>query len=60
MTAKVMQHTGGQWLVGIAGLIVVIVGAVLIIEGVRRTFMKFLNLGAAEPRGPAGSWSCSA
>ena len=45
LTARVMQHTGGQWLVGIAGLVVVIVGAVLIIEGVRRTFMKFLNLG---------------
>jgi hypothetical protein len=29
--------------VGIAGLIVVVIGAVLAIEGIRRTFMKYLR-----------------
>lgn len=43
VTAKVMQHPGGQWLVGIAGLIVVIIGAVLAVEGIRRTFMRYLR-----------------
>jgi uncharacterized integral membrane protein len=50
VTAKVMQHSGGQWLVGIAGLIVVIIGAVLVIQGVRRTFMKYLRTGQMSPR----------
>ena len=50
MTAKVMQHPGGQWLVGIAGLIVVIIGAVLVVEGIRRKFMKFLRTGQMSPR----------
>jgi uncharacterized integral membrane protein len=43
ITAKVMQHPGGQWLVGFAGLIVVIIGAVLAVEGIRRKFMKYLR-----------------
>jgi hypothetical protein len=50
VTAKVMQHPGGQWLVGIVGLIVVIIGAVLAIEGIRRTFMKYLRSGQMSPR----------
>jgi len=50
VTAKVMQHTGGQWLVGIAGLIVVITGAVLAVEGIRRTFMKYLRSGEMSQR----------
>jgi hypothetical protein len=43
ITAKVMQHAGGRWLVGIVGLIVVICGLVLITEGIRRKFMKYLQ-----------------
>jgi hypothetical protein len=43
VTAKVMQHAGGRWLVGIAGLIVVICGLVLVSEGIRRKFMKYLQ-----------------
>jgi hypothetical protein len=43
LTARVMQHTGGQWLVGIVGLIVVGVGAVLAVEGIRRKFLKYLR-----------------
>jgi hypothetical protein len=44
LTAKVMHHSGGRWLVGIVGLIIVIVGVALIIEGVRCKFMKHLQL----------------
>jgi hypothetical protein len=43
LTARVMQHPGGQWLVGIVGLIVVGAGAVLAVEGIRRKFLKYLR-----------------
>lgn len=43
MTAKAMHHPAGQWLVGIVGLIVVIVGLVLVAQGIRRTFLKYLR-----------------
>lgn len=42
MTASVMRHPAGQWLVAIVGLIIVVVGAMLIAQGLRRTFMKYL------------------
>ncbi len=42
-TARVMTHPGGRWLVGIAGLIIVVVGVVLVGEGARRKFMKYLQ-----------------
>jgi uncharacterized integral membrane protein len=44
MTATAMQHTGGQWLVGIAGLIIVIIGLALASQGIGRTFMKKLRM----------------
>lgn len=50
LTATVMRHSGGQWLVGIAGLVIVVVGVMLIIEGVRRKFLKYLQLGGVRPR----------
>jgi Domain of Unknown Function (DUF1206) len=43
VTAQAMQHPAGRWLVGIAGLIVVIIGLVLLIEGIRHKFMKNLR-----------------
>jgi hypothetical protein len=43
LTANVMRHTGGQWLVGIAGLIVVIVGVALVAEGSTRRFLRYLT-----------------
>ena len=43
ITAKVMEHAGGRWVIGIAGLIVVICGLVLVMGGLRRTFMKYLR-----------------
>jgi hypothetical protein len=43
VTARVMQHPGGRLLVGIIGLIIVVVGLVLISEGLRRKFMRHLR-----------------
>jgi Domain of Unknown Function (DUF1206) len=50
MTAKVMHHSGGRWLVGIVGLAIVIAGLVLVAEGVRRKFLKYLQLSQLSPR----------
>jgi Domain of Unknown Function (DUF1206) len=49
-TAKAMHHAGGQWLVGIIGLIVVIAGLALVVEGVRRKFIKNLRTSEMRPR----------
>jgi hypothetical protein len=50
ITATVMRHTEGRWLVGIAGLIVVIIGLVLVSQGARRTFTKYLRTSQISPR----------
>jgi hypothetical protein len=50
LTAQVMRHTGGQWLIGIVGAIIVIVGATLVIEGVRCKFMKYLQQSQMSPK----------
>lgn len=44
VTAKVMKHSAGRWLVGIVGLIVVVVGLALVVEGLRKKFVKELQL----------------
>jgi hypothetical protein len=51
LSARVM-HDGaaGRWLVGIAGLVIVIVGAALVIEGLRRKFLKNLKTAQMRPR----------
>ena len=43
ITAKVMHHPGGRWLIGVVGLIIVVIGLMLAGEGLRRTFMKYLR-----------------
>ena len=43
LTATVMHHAGGRWLVGIVGLIIVIAGLALVLEGMRRKFLKYLQ-----------------
>ena len=50
LTAKVMHHSGGRWLVGISGLIIVIVGLALMVEGLRRKFLKYLQTSRMSPR----------
>jgi Domain of Unknown Function (DUF1206) len=49
LTAKVMHHPGGQVLVGIVGAVIVIVGAALMIEGLRRKFLKRLQASRMSP-----------
>jgi type IV secretory pathway VirB2 component (pilin) len=48
-TAKVMSHPGGRWAVGLAGVIVVVIGAVLVLQGVKRKFVKYLRTGEMSP-----------
>ena len=50
LTASVMHHTGGRWLVGIAGLVIVIAGLTLVVEGIRRKFLKYLQLSQLSSR----------
>jgi uncharacterized membrane protein len=50
VTASVMHHAGGRWLVGIVGLIVVIAGLALIAQGIRRRFMRYLETSQMSPR----------
>jgi len=44
VTATVMHYPAGRWLVGLAGLAIVIVGLTLAAEGLTRKFMKNLRL----------------
>jgi Domain of Unknown Function (DUF1206) len=44
VTARVMRHTDGRWLVGLIGVIVVVVGLGIVAQGARRTFEKDLRL----------------
>ena len=69
-TAKIMANTGGRWLIGIVGLVVIGVGVYLVVQGVTRKVLDGLDLHdldhrrAAGPssgsgssaRSPAGSW----
>jgi len=50
MTATVMQHTGGRVVVGLVGLAIVACGIVLVVEGARRKFMKYLKTGQMSAR----------
>jgi len=50
LTARVMQYPAGRWVVGIVGLVIVIAGLVLVMEGFRRKFMKYLQTGQMSPR----------
>ena len=43
ITATAMRHTEGRWLVGLVGLVVVVIGLVLVSQGARRKFMKYLQ-----------------
>jgi Domain of Unknown Function (DUF1206) len=50
VTATVMQHTYGRWLVGIVGVAVVIIGLILVSQGARRKFMKYLRTAQMSAR----------
>jgi hypothetical protein len=44
LTARVMRHSFGRWVVGIAGLVVVLVGVSMVIEGLTKKFQKQLQM----------------
>jgi hypothetical protein len=50
ITATLMQHPGGRVLVGVAGFAVVACGLVLVIEGARKKFMKYLRTATMSAR----------
>jgi hypothetical protein len=50
VTVQTMQHPGGRWLVGFIGVIVVIVGLALVLEGLRHKFMKQLQTSRMSAR----------
>lgn len=49
-TARVMSHPGGRWAVGLLGVIVVIVGLVLVAQGMHRRFQKYLRTAEMSAR----------
>jgi len=44
-TSSVMDNTGGRWLIGLVGLIVIGVGVGLVVYGLKKEFEKHLNTG---------------
>jgi hypothetical protein len=44
LTAKFMKHDYGRWLVGLVGVIVVVIGLGMVVEGLRRKFEKQLRM----------------
>jgi uncharacterized protein DUF1206 len=44
-TSSVMDHSGGRWLIGLVGLVVVGIGVGLVIYGVKKKFEDHLNTG---------------
>jgi Domain of Unknown Function (DUF1206) len=49
-TGQVMRHAGGRIAIGILGAIVVIAGLILVAEGWRRKFLKYLRTGEMSAR----------
>jgi hypothetical protein len=45
LTARFMSHAGGRWFVLALGMIVVGAGLAIVVDGVRKTFLKHLSLG---------------
>jgi hypothetical protein len=48
-TSSVMSHSGGRWLIGVAGIVVVGVGIGLAINGLTKKFEEHLNTGQMRP-----------
>jgi len=50
LTAAALKHPGGQWIVAIAGVIVVIAGLYTMYRAYKLKFLKHLRMGAASTR----------
>jgi Domain of Unknown Function (DUF1206) len=44
LTARVMHHRAGQWVVGVTGVVVVVIGLVMVAQGLGRKFNKDLRM----------------
>ena len=63
-SSSLMDHTGGRWLVGLVGLVVIGVGIGLVVYGYQKKFEKHLNTEQMTPTvrqptrrlGMAGYW----
>ena len=45
LTARVMHHDGGRWLIGLVGIVIAVVGLVLGYQGLSRSFEKQFKKG---------------
>jgi hypothetical protein len=43
LTARIMAHSGGRIVIGVVGVIVVVVAIFLIVQGFRRSFMRYFK-----------------
>ncbi|MCM0677207.1 DUF1206 domain-containing protein [Micromonospora phytophila] len=50
LTGKLMDSTGGRWLVGLAGLVLAAIGVGLVIYGLVKRFEKHLKTGEMSPK----------
>jgi hypothetical protein len=50
LTARVMGHSGGRWLVGLAGVVVLVIGATMVYEGATKKFEKYLRMSDMSAR----------
>ncbi|MFF4474972.1 DUF1206 domain-containing protein [Streptomyces sp. NPDC001599] len=50
VTARVMEMPAGRWLVGAAGVAIVVAGVVIGVQALRRTYRKKMKLGGLSPR----------
>ncbi|MCI4065359.1 DUF1206 domain-containing protein [Micromonospora sp. R77] len=50
LSEKLMASTGGRWLVGIAGLVLAIVGIGMVIYGLKKKFERNLKIGEMSPK----------
>jgi hypothetical protein len=50
VTARIMRHTGGRWIIEVVGAGVLIVGIGLAVGGLRRSFAKKLNTAQMSER----------
>ncbi|SOD74823.1 uncharacterized protein DUF1206 [Jatrophihabitans sp. GAS493] len=54
LTARVMQHDLGRWLVGVVGLVLIVAGIVMVVGGLKKKFEKELRLD--ELTGATRTW----
>jgi hypothetical protein len=50
LTARVMSHAGGRWLVLLIGLVVVGASIAMIVGALQKTFVKYLRVAQMSPR----------